>query len=327
MLVIGPSGTVARRATCALIVSVPYLFAPIPALSAGTPAGTSIVNIASATYTDDNDTVQTITSNDVTIRVEEVIDVALSSVGASPHAVVPGNPEYRLTFRITNTGNGPERFSLLASTALGGDQFDPSLSRIVLDTDGDGLYDPLVDRVYSPGNEPVLAPDATADVFVFVGLPSPVGNGDQGLVGLRALTLSGTGTPGTLFAGAGDGGSNAVLGNTAGSASTEATLLVAAGLPTLVKSQDLDTPAPARGSIVTYTISADLSDSGATNPAISDPIPEGTSYVPGSLALDGAPLSDAADGDAGSFTGTEIEVALQAGGSGPQVVTFQVEVN
>jgi uncharacterized repeat protein (TIGR01451 family) len=296
------------------------------ARAAGTPAGTAIVNVASADYVDENSIVRTVTSNSVTIRVEEVLDVTVSPLGAQPQSVVPGAPEYRLTYRVTNDGNGPEAFGLQAGTAIGGDVFDPTLIRVAVDRDGDGVYNPLVDTDFAPGAEPVLAPDTSVDVFVFVGLPSDVANGDDGLVNLTARALTGSGVPGTLFAGLGAGASDAVVGNSGAEALASGALLVAIAQPTLVKTQDA-VGQPTSGSIVTYTISADLAGSGAVAPTIVDAIPPGVTYVAGSLTLAGSALTDAADADPGVFTGISIEVALSETAAGPQVVTFQVRVN
>jgi uncharacterized repeat protein (TIGR01451 family) len=293
--------------------------------AAGTPAGTSIVNVATAAYTDTAGA-QTVISNSVIIRVEEVLDVAVSPLGAQPLSVVPGAPDYRLVYRVTNVGNGLETFGLNAGTVIGGDDFDPALVRVAVDRDGDGVYNPLVDTDFAPGAEPALLPDTSVDVFVLVSLPAGASGGDDGSVSLTATALTGSGAPGTLFPGLGDAGSDAVAGNTRAAATATGGLLVAASLPTLVKAQDVGGGAPASGSIVTYTLTADLAGSTAASPIIVDPIPAGTSYVPGSLTLAGAALTDTADADAGRFTGSAVEVAL-ATADGPQVVTFQIKVN
>lgn len=327
MHIVGGHVAAAHAATASLIISAACLAAS-PAGAAGTLAGTAIVNVATATYTDDLAALQTVTSNSASILVDEVIDVVASVIGAQPLAVSPGATEYRMTFRVTNTGNGPESVSLLASAAHGGDSFDPLLLRIVVDRDGDGLYDPLVDTVFAAGSEPLLAPDSSVDVFVFFAIPAAVAAGDQGILGVTAAALTASGTPGTRIAGAGVGGSNAVVGNSTASATATGTIQTASALPVLAKSHSLDGPGPAvRGSIVTYTLTANLGGTAMDSALVADTIPVGTRFLPGSLRLDGAPLTDAADGDAGMFTGTEIEVVLAPGDAGEKVVSFQVEIN
>ena len=57
---------------------------------------------------------------------------------------------------------------------------------------------------------------------------------------------------------------------------------------------------PVRGAVVTYELAVSAEGTGtADGVVITDAIPLGTTYNPGSLALDGRPLTDAADGDAG----------------------------
>ena len=57
-------------------------------------------------------------------------------------------------------------------------------------------------------------------------------------------------------------------------------------------------------------------------------IPAGTTYRPGTLTLEGGALSDAADADAGEFTGTGIAVRLgTVAGGGARTVTFQVAID
>jgi hypothetical protein len=66
----------------------------------------------------------------------------------------------------------------------------------------------------------------------------------------------------------------------------------------------------------------------ADNGLISDPIPVNTTYVAGSLTLNGSPLTDNADADAGRFTGTAIEVSLGTlAAPTTQTVTLQVLIN
>jgi uncharacterized repeat protein (TIGR01451 family) len=55
------------------------------------------------------------------------------------------------------------------------------------------------------------------------------------------------------------------------------------------------------GTIATFTILARVSGSGTINDlVVTDAIPDGTTYAPGTLALDSAALSDAEDGDSGA---------------------------
>ena len=73
--------------------------------------------------------------------------------------------------------------------------------------------------------------------------------------------------------------------------------------------------------MVTYTLDAAF-PAATAGVRIADPVPQGTRYVPGSLTLDGAALSDAADADAGQADGSTIAVTL---GTVPTPITHRVQ--
>ncbi len=109
--------------------------------------------------------------------------------------------------------------------------------------------------------------------------------------------------------------------------------IVSAATVTLVKSavitNSLGTADPVPGATITYTIVATVAGSGSVSGlAITDNIPADTTYLPGSIKLGGAALSDAADGDAGDFNGTRINVALgTVAGGQTRTVTFQTTID
>lgn len=307
------------------------------AFAAGTLAGTDITNIATASYESGGTTVD-IDSNTVIVKVDELLDV--TTVGTDPGDVQTTNGATNVvsTFRITNTGNGPEAFRLTPNVANGGDDFDPALSQVVLDTNGNGVYDPGVDTVYVAGtNDPLLAPDQGITVFVLTNIPASQVNGDRAQVSLTAAAVTGTGAPGTAFAGLGEGGGNAVIGSTGADADGSGYLAVQAASIALVKSATIADPfggtTSVPGSIITYTLLATISGAGAlNNVSINDNIPAGSQYVAGSMtlqlpALPAATLTDVVDGDQGNFNGTQIGVALGNVPAGQtRTVTFKVRV-
>ena len=186
-----------------------------PAFAAGTPAGTIINNSATATYDLPGGGQDSVTSNIVSLTVDELLDVSVASTDGGDVATVPGAVNQVLTFRVTNAGNGGEAFGLTARDKVGGDDFDPSATSIVLDSNGNGIYDPGIDTVYVAGaNDPVLAPDASALVFVLSSIPAGAADSQRGRVDLVAVAATGSGAPGTTFAGQGQGGGDAVVGAT-----------------------------------------------------------------------------------------------------------------
>ena len=238
-----------------------------------------------------------------------------------------------MSFTVTNAGNGHEPFTL--GTVQGaGDDFDPTVTSLVLDTNGNGSFDPGVDTLYVPGaNDPVLAPDGSIVVFVLSTIPPAALDGNRGRIDLTATSKTGTGTPGTTFAGAGEGGGNAVVGLTTAKSQHEGWYAVRKASLAFVKSATVADPfggtTQGPGSIITYTLTATVSGTGSlANVAVTDPIPTGTTYKAGSITLDAASLTDAADADAGSFNGSAIAVGLGTMASGTsKIVKFQVKID
>lgn len=322
----------ATKASCFALCATLGVVTANPAFAAGTLAGTDIENTASATYDTPSGPV-TIQSNTVTIKVDELLDVTVASTDPGDVTTSPGATGNVLTYRVTNTGNGSEAFTLTPNVANGGDDFDPTLTQIVLDTNNNGVYDPGVDTVYVAGtNDPVIAPDQSVRVFVITTTPATVVDGNRANVSLTAVATTGSGAPGTTFAGAGQGGGNAVVGATGADGVDSGFLAVQAALVALVKSATIADPfggnRPVPGAIITYSIAANVTGSGSLNNlVISDPIPVGTAYQVGTITFQAAALTDAADTDAGNFNGTRISVTAGNVPAGEtRTVTFQVRI-
>jgi uncharacterized repeat protein (TIGR01451 family) len=313
--------------------------APLASHAAGTPAGTSIQNTAQVSYTLGSSTV-TASSNTSSVTVAEILDAVLT-IATPTVQVSAGVTTEELVFTLTNTGNGTETFDLTAlSAGVVGDDFDPTLATpaIYFDTDNSGDFS-AADVAYSAGaNDPVLAADASVRLIVVNGIPNTAVNGNRGRSQLTAAAASGSSDiPGTSFGLVGDGGVEAVAGTTGGDAVLFGEYLVADVLLTVVKSQTIvDQFAGARplpGARINYQIVVTASGSGtATATGFSDLIPANTTYVAGSLELNGAALSDTADTDAGTFVSApapQVRVTLGdlSGASGPQTIEFAVTIN
>jgi uncharacterized repeat protein (TIGR01451 family) len=305
----------------------------VPAHAAGTLAGTDISNTATATYSAPDGAQVSIDSNTVTLRVDELLDVSVAWADTGDVIVSPGATNRVLRFTLTNGGNGPEAFILTADANQGGDDFNPAITSIVLDTNGNGAYDAGVDTVYAAGsNDPVLQPDASLTVFVLSTVPAGASDTHRGLIDLLAEAVTGTGAPGDSFAGQGAGGGDAVVGATGADSNDDGAYRVNAASMTFVKAASVSGPYGASivpGAVITYTLTATVSGSGAlNNVAIADAIPADTTYLPGTLTLEGTALTDAADADAGRFTGAGVEVGLGSVAAGAtRTVTFQVEID
>jgi len=307
-------------------------FAAQSAHAAGTAAGTLITNTASATFTSGT-TSATIQSNTVTVKVDELVNVAVTSLSSTP--VAAGNAPAVLVYQVTNTGNGSEPFNLTADPAVSGNAFNSTIQTVAIDTNGDGVYEPGTDAIITNGAaSPIIAPDASIKVFVLANVPSTATDAQTSQVKLTAASTLGTGTPGTVLAGKGAGGVDAVIGASGATANALDTLVASLANVTLTKSAVVVDPfggtAPVPGAIVTYSLLVHAAGTGTANGvAVNDAFPAGTTYQAGTLTLNGAALTDAADTDAGTATATGISVTLGnvAGGSADKTVTFKVKIN
>lgn len=316
----GDRGSYLRACAILLIVDTAW---PCPAL-AGTVAGSQITNTAALRY-DVGGTGRSIVSNQATVTVAERLDVALAREDDAPPVSSGGS--YTVPLVLTNAGNGQEAFALAATVS--GDTL--AVRALAIDTDHDGRYDPQRDRLLSDGQTPVLAPGEVLHLLALVdaaaGATPPAG----GTLGVTARAATGSGTPGTVFAGRGDGGGDAVVGPTGAAARVDVAVAVAdAAPPTLLKSQSVLAPDGSAhaigGAVVTYSLVATFHGA-APAARIDDPLPDGTRFVPGSLTLDGAALSDAADGDAGTADPAAVHVALgDIAAAATRTIQFSVKI-
>jgi uncharacterized repeat protein (TIGR01451 family) len=311
--------------------------APAVVFAVGTPVGTVIENTATVTF-DLGGSPVTLQTNTTTVTVVERIDVAVT-VQSAQVLVAANDTNQALLFRVTNTGNGTETFQLAMDSALGGDDFDPlpAVPPIYFDTDGSGDLN-VGDVAYVPGtNDPVLAADAAVDVFLVNDIPGGVANGERGLSQLTASSATGIGAPGTEFTGQGDGGVDAIIGTSGGEDLDTGEYLVSDVQINLVKAQAVADPfggtQPIPGATITYTITVEVVGTGtATASAVRDLIPTYTTYVPASITLNAAPLTDAIDADAGEFdTSGAPTIVVRLGDltavAGIQTVVFQVTID
>ena len=314
------------------------LFCASATWAAGTRVGTLIESAASIDFTQNGEQ-QNAQSNIVTFVVAERLDVAVSRQSGQV-VVSPGDVERALRFTVTNLGNGDEVFRLTLNSAAAGDDFDPVPAlpdAIFFDTDNSGDLN-VGDLPYTPGNnDPELSPDESVDVFLVNDIPGNLANGQRGRSELTATAATGSGVAGTVYPAQGDGDVDAVVGVSTATATEFGEYIVDDVAIDIVKSQvvaDSDGgTAPIVGATITYTITVEVVNSGtATAAVISDPIPNWSTYVPGSITLNGNTISDATDGDAGEYDITAVpSVVVRLGdlaqADGAQNVVFQVTID
>lgn len=295
-------------------------------MAAGTPAGTTISNTATLEYSVDGTPFPPENSNTATLRVDELIALTLTWQDGSPVAVGTPDANTPLTFALTNTGNGIETFTLSRNLGLSGDQYDPLASSTPLYVESNGTPGLQTgvggDTAYSgsvtlPAN---AGSNSTVMLYVVSDTPAGLAQGDLGDVRLTAAsaTPGASGSAlGTVLAGAGDGGSDAVVGVPLGQATAIGRYQVN-GLAVVIAKSLLSPTNPAAltpGATVTYQLTLTLSGTGiATNLVLSDPIPAGITYLAGSAQLSGSPncnpCTDAADADPVSFSAGTLAAML-----------------
>ncbi len=320
-------------AVASMAVAIAFGISTTAAEAAGTAAGTTISNTATATYNDPGGTELTTPSNTVDILVDELLDVTVATADPGDMPAPPAGTNQVLSFTVRNNGNGSEAFRLTPNGTVGGDQFDPTTTSIVIDN-GNGVYDPGIDIVYTPGsNDPILAPDTSVKIFILSTIPGGAADGSRGIVTLTAAAVTGTGAPGTSFPGLGQGGGDAVVGSSGADGVDQGAYVVQNATVALVKSATILDPfggaESVPGAIITYTLVATVTGSGTlSNLTIGDVIPAGTAYRLGTITLQGSGLSDAVDADAGEFASSAVAVRLGAlPGGTTRTVTFKVRIN
>jgi len=284
-----------------LLLFLILLLSSVP-IFAQTPAGTVIENQAQVTYEDTNgnqkDLVQ---SNIVTVTVTQVAGVELTPLDASKNTPSDSTIYYGLT--VTNTGNGDDSYDL-DPTGLPADW----TTTLFIDENNDGLLDPGDTVVTNTGT---LAQDESLDLIAQVTVPA---DATDGTTENLSLTV------------------NSDYDNTV-TTTANYKINVTEGVINLDKSFSPADPLP--GEVVNYTITMTNSGAGsAQNLALVDQLPEGVTYVSGSMQLifpDNSTinLTDLSDEDQGEYDNTvsppEINLNISTVNSGEQYqLTFDV---
>jgi trimeric autotransporter adhesin len=291
------------------LASVSLLLATLlcaaPALAAGTPVGTSISNQATVDYTDANGNPMQTLSNIVTTIVSQVSSVTVDPDRAS--TATPGDTLY-YAHTVTNNSNGADTVDLTAVSSNGW------VTALFFDADGSGTFTPGdvalgdTDGDTTPDTG-ALGADGTYLIMVSVAVPNGIADAVT-----DTITVTGTSS----------------LAPFATDIALDTTTVNAPTL-SVVKSVLPGGPQPPT-TVLTYTIVVTNNGQGNADAVIvTDPIPGFTTYVAGSLTLNGGGLTDAGLDDAGDFGSTAAGAitvtlgTLAPGGSA--TVTFQVTID
>jgi len=311
-----------------------------PASPAGqTPAGTVISAQARAEYDDSRGEHYSSSSAAVTVEILPVLAVNVTPDETAPSESVGQMDRIVRAFTISNGGNTPAHY-LISSLAL---TAPAKLEGLYFDADRSGDISPgdlpvTIGATASPQVAAGGALTVLAD-FSFNGAAS--GSQIQAVLTARAAgdgsargaaedqgTMIFAVADGPKFSSPQDGSPNPYTGIVSDGAAAPSALTTASAAtsPALPKSSPQAVVTP--GQVITYLI-AFKNTGGVTarSVVVRDEIPAGLDYVPGTLAYQGARLSDADDSDPGSVKGRLVELRL---GNLPvgetAAITFSVKI-
>jgi uncharacterized repeat protein (TIGR01451 family) len=323
------------------------LAAPGIALAAGTPSNTVISGTATATYQIGGAPQPAIsTGPSGTFVVDNKVNLTVTRNADA--SVGSGSTDQALSFTVTNNGNTAQRY-VLSIVSRGTDSIDMNNVRIYRDTNANNGYDAGTDTLYGDaGTFGDIAADGALRALIVADTPAGQTNGATAEYDLVATTVD----AGTLNVTAPTAGPNTavvdvVFADIAGSAAgdgardgkhsafgtyTVSNVTVVVNKAVLViDQQGGNSPMP--GATLRYTLTVTVTGTGtATGVRIADPVPANTTYRAGSLRLNGVPLTDGADTDAGDVGGTTagtVTVVLGdlTGASPVQIILFDVRIN
>jgi uncharacterized repeat protein (TIGR01451 family) len=327
------------------------------ASAAGTVAGTTISNQATVSYEVGGVAQTPVNSPTVQFLVDNRIDLTVAEVSTTTTQTSPGLTNQITAFTVTNTGNAPQGFVLSAANMASGtaspfapgtpDNQDVANVRVFVDSGATGTPN-VYDATDTAVNIATLAPDAVVRVFVLADVPVAATNGQFANVQLTAVAATNnTTTPVAESAGADDPnvvqivfGDDPLNADATESAVDQYEIRSAALAVTKTASVISDpfngTTADRKaipGAVVEYTITVTNSSTttAATAVNLEDQIPANTVFVPGSLTLNTAALSDGADADAGRYEAAPtprilVNAGAVAANNGQAVVTFRVTI-
>ncbi len=228
----------------ALLAVIALVLVWAPQGFAAAPAGTSIGNQASATYTDGSGISRTVTSNTVQTLVQQVASLTLASNGAKTSSI--GSTVY-YPHTLTNTGNGADTFALSVVNA-GGSAF--TMTGLALYADN-GSGQPTGSPVTTTGP---LAAGATFKFIVAATVPATATSGQT-----NSLTVTAT----------------SGFSASQSAANTDTTTVTSNAVINLTKSVSVASGAPGSGPY-TYTLTyTNTGNSTATAVKVTDTVPAG----------------------------------------------------
>ncbi|HTG01808.1 MAG TPA: hypothetical protein VK654_14600 [Nitrospirota bacterium] len=329
-----------------LALCVSAIFAPGSASAAGTPAGT-IVTSTSAVTCQINGVAQGAVYGSTSFIVDRIITFVATKI--ADVTSTPSQTNAAVSFLVSNTSNTVLRFSLQAVSKTT-NTWTANNVRIYRDDNNNGTWD-AGDTLYTDaGTFGDIASDSTYTVMIVADIPAGASNGQTAAYDLLATAVdAGTLTVSVQTTGPNTAAVDTVFADAAGSASGDVVRdgkHSAAGTFTIVSStinvsmsktvtviDQWGGSQPIPGATLRYTILVTANGGGtANNVSVTDPLPVNTTSIAGTLRLNGTPLTDAADadaGDVGQTTTNAVTVRLgnMTSATPNQTITFDVKIN
>jgi len=315
------------------------------AQAVGTPAGTTIVCPVTVDYMFGVVPQPTLNAS-TSFVVDRLVNVTVTK-NSDPSAA-PSQPNVPMSFRVTNTGNAPQRYALQA-VSRATNTWTMNNVRLYRDNNSSGSWDAGDTLYVDAGTFGDLVSDASFTVLIAADTPATVVSGQTAAYDLVATSVdAGTLTVSVQMAGSNTAGVDTVFIDSAGSAVGDAARdgkHSAAGTYTVVTASAVSMNKtmlildqwggnlPIPGATLRYTITVTVAGIGtAQNVVVSDPIPANTTFIPATLRLNAALLTDAADADAGDAGGTTpgtmtVQLGNLTSASPAQTITFDVKIN
>ena len=299
---------------------------------------------------------------DTTFVVDNKVDLSVLETNTAPANTSPGltaagTANAVAVFKLTNTGNNPQGYTFGVTQPVGGslfahtDTFDLTNTRAVVSaaacavaTTTTPTYNSATDTATTV---PTLAADACVYVIVLGDTPNGLANGAAAIVRLTATTMAaGTLAAISETATADTAGVDIVFADSAtgphvaqvardGKAFDDDEYFVVAPALTVTKTSAVisdpfnlaTNPKAIPGATMEYTITVANAAGGsnATGVTLADVIPANTAFVPGSITLNAAAITDAAGYNAGTTTVSVNAGTINAGAT--STLKFRVTIN
>ncbi len=297
----------------------------------GVSAGTVIENSATLSFSMDEEDFS-IESNIVKDVVNQLIDVSVSWMDTRAVLVNRGDKKRVLTFKVVNSGNGADSFSLASEVAGEHSDFETKKRKLYIDSNDNLKFDKNDKKVTAVA----LKADESALVFVASDIShkrSAIA-GSQSFVTLKARSQrGGSGIKGTFHRGAGIGGVDAIDG-LGGGVSWESGIYKLLNVKVVIEKNIFLNKRVTNhfytNSVLTVQLVLAITGEGSVhNLNLTDVIPTEAAYVVHTLQLDGEALSDRLDDDEGRYLASKKQIDLDFDllkASKKHTITYKVKV-